>query len=246
LDGVKLTLDRAEAIFITAERVVVSLKGGELYVLSLLVDGMRSVRGLHFDRAAASVLTTSLTVLQERYLFLGSRLGNSLLLQFTEKDIGTIFSSQSEVSHKLHNVFQTTGSLSGTLLKLDEPPIKKKRLDDWMASDVIDIQEDDLEVYGQESTSSSSRIGSYSFEVCDSLLNIGPCGNVSMGEPAFLSEEFAAAVKADPDVELVTTSGHGKNGALCVLQQSVRPQVNAAIDYSHLQVPYKDSEYSRL
>jgi len=45
-----------------------------------------------------------------------------------------------------------------------------------------------------------------------------------MGEPAFLSEEFLQ--NQDPDVELVTTSGYGKNGALCVLQRSVRPQVN--------------------
>lgn len=61
-------------------------------------------------------------------------------------------------------------------------------------------------------------------QVCDSLLNIGPCGNISMGEPAFLSEEFSHS--QDPDVELVTTSGYGKNGALCVLQCSIRPQVN--------------------
>ena len=60
-------------------------------------------------------------------------------------------------------------------------------------------------------------------QVCDSLLNIGPCGNISMGEPAFLSEEFSHT--QDPDVELVTTSGYGKNGALCVLQRSIRPQV---------------------
>lgn len=62
------------------------------------------------------------------------------------------------------------------------------------------------------------------FEVCDSLLNIGPCGNVSMGEPAFLSEEFTS--NPDPDLELVTTSGHGKNGAICVLQRTIRPQVS--------------------
>ena len=29
----------------------------------------------------------------------------------------------------------------------------------------------------------------------------------------------------DPDLELVTCSGHGKNGALCVLQRELRPQV---------------------
>jgi cleavage and polyadenylation specificity factor subunit 1 len=88
LDGVKLSLDCAQAEFLTPERAVISLKGGELYVLSILVDGMRSVRGFHFDRAAASVLTTCLAVLEGSFLFLGSRLGNSLLLQFTEKELG--------------------------------------------------------------------------------------------------------------------------------------------------------------
>ena len=73
--------------------------------------------------------------------------------------------------------------------------MKKKRTDavggDWMGTDG-DI---DFEVYGKgaiASASATSKIASYSFEVCDNLLNIGPCGNVSMGEPAFLSEEFAA------------------------------------------------------
>ena len=38
--------------------MVISLKGGELYVLSLLVDSLRSVKGFHLDKVAASVLTT--------------------------------------------------------------------------------------------------------------------------------------------------------------------------------------------
>jgi cleavage and polyadenylation specificity factor subunit 1 len=54
---------------------------------------------------------------------------------------------------------------------------------------------------------SASRITSYTFEVCDSILNIGPCSQVAMGEPAFLSDEFSGSTKADPDVELVATSG---------------------------------------
>ena len=40
-------------------------------------------------------------------------------------------------------------------------------------------------------------------------------------QPILLSLLF----RADPDIEIVTTSGYGKNGALCVLQRSVRPQV---------------------
>lgn len=206
-ENVKMNLEGAQASFISADRLVISLKGGELYVLTLYSDSMRSVRSFHFEKAAASVLTTCTCVCGDNYLFLGSRLGNSLLLRFTEKE--------------QHSEYRPT------TVDLTVPqPSKKKRLDtlgDWMASDVSDIRDlDELEVYGSEAQT-SIHIASYTFEVCDSLLNIGPCGNISMGEPAFLSEEFSN--NPDPDIELVTTSGYAKNGALCVLQRSIRPQV---------------------
>ncbi|KAJ8972867.1 hypothetical protein NQ317_013609 [Molorchus minor] len=96
-------------------------------------------------------------------------------------------------------------------------------LNDCMASDVLDIRDpEELEVYGNEKQP-GVQITSYVFEVCDSLLNIGPCGNISIGEPAFLSEEFNN--NPDLDLELVTTAGYGKNGALCVLQRTIRPQI---------------------
>ena len=59
----------------------------------------------------------------------------------------------------------------------------------------------------------------HSEQICDSIMNIGPCGQMVMGEPAFLSEEFSNSV--DPDIELVTTSGYGKNGALSVVQVTI-------------------------
>lgn len=61
-EGLKLTLESAQAAFISHDRLVVSLKTGELYVLSLLADSIRSVRGFHFDKAAASVLTTCVSI----------------------------------------------------------------------------------------------------------------------------------------------------------------------------------------
>ena len=73
-----------------SERAVISLKGGELYVMSLIVDSSRAVKGFHFDRATKTVLTTCLAMCEDNYLFLGSRLGNSLLLHFTEKDIASV------------------------------------------------------------------------------------------------------------------------------------------------------------
>ena len=180
-------------------------------MLTLIADAMRTVRGFNFDRSAGSVLTTCLTVLDNSYLFLGSRLGNSLLLQFTEKG--------SAVD-------------SAGLQRIDQPPLKKKKteasVDDFLASDVGDIHDIDLEVYGtrmDDLNNVTNTITSYNFDVCDSILNVGPCGHLAMGEPVYLSEELKTNAKADPDIELVSTSGHGKNGALCVLQQTIRPQI---------------------
>lgn len=48
--------------------------------------------------------------------------------------------------------------------------------------------QDELEVYGSESqTSGPSTLASYKFEVCDSILNIGPIKDMALGMPAFLS-----------------------------------------------------------
>jgi len=61
-DGVKMSLDSAQVAFISNDKLVLSLKDGELYVLSLLADSMRSVRSFHFSRAASSVLTSCVRI----------------------------------------------------------------------------------------------------------------------------------------------------------------------------------------
>uniref|UniRef100_A0A667XJ31 Cleavage and polyadenylation specificity factor subunit 1 n=1 Tax=Myripristis murdjan TaxID=586833 RepID=A0A667XJ31_9TELE len=186
-DEVKITLDCSQSAFIAYDKMVISLKGGEIYVLTLITDGMRSVRAFHFDKAAASVLTTCMMTMEPGYLFLGSRLGNSLLLKYTEK-------------------LQETPPEEGK-------ENKKKRMDsstNWTGTKPKQIP----------------HVISLSWvflQVCDSILNIGPCASASMGEPAFLSEEFQST--PEPDLEVVVCSGYGKNGALSVLQRSIRPQV---------------------
>ncbi|XP_063441861.1 cleavage and polyadenylation specificity factor subunit 1-like [Mytilus trossulus] len=205
-EGIRIALDCSQAAFMTNDRLVLSLKGGELYVLTLVVDGMRSVRSFHFDKSAASVLTTCICVCEEGFLFLGSRLGNSLLLKYTEKAQDQIIELREEP-------------------KKEEPPTKKKKVtESEVASDVSQIENlYELEVYGSAENPKGTTIASYSFEVCDNIWNIAPCANIVMGEPAFLSEEFSGT--DNPDIELVTTSGYSKNGALSVLQRTIRPQI---------------------
>uniref|UniRef100_A0A6Q2Y7M7 Cleavage and polyadenylation specificity factor subunit 1 n=1 Tax=Esox lucius TaxID=8010 RepID=A0A6Q2Y7M7_ESOLU len=192
-EEVKITLDCCQSTFI----VYIT----KLYVLTLITDGMRSVRAFHFDKAAASVLTTCMMTMEPGYLFLGSRLGNSLLLKYTEK-----YQEKPEKPP-------------------EEPPSKKKRVDsstNQAGKSQLTDEVDEIEVYGSEAAS-GTQLATYSFEVCDSILNIGPCAGASMGEPAFLSEEFQS--NPEPDLEIVVCSGYGKNGGLSVLQRSIRPQV---------------------
>nr|XP_021544417.1 cleavage and polyadenylation specificity factor subunit 1 [Neomonachus schauinslandi] len=138
-EGVRITLDCAQAAFISYDKMVISLKGGEIYVLTLITDGMRSVRTFHFDKAAASVLTTSMVTMEPGYLFLGSRLGNSLLLKYTEKLQEPPASAVREAADK------------------EEPPSKKKRVDStvgWSGGKSVPQDEvDEIEVYGSEAQS---------------------------------------------------------------------------------------------
>ncbi len=87
------------------------------------------------------------------------------------------------------------------------------------------LEEEELEVYGT-GEKTSVQLTSFTFEVCDSVQNIAPIGFMTIGERS--SEEFVkpeSEVEAKSDLEVVTSSGRGKNGALCVLQSTIKPHI---------------------
>ncbi|CAH0697287.1 unnamed protein product [Spodoptera exigua] len=248
-EGVCITLDGSCVAGLGEGRLALSLRGGQLYVLTLLADSVRTVRSFHLDRAAASVLTTCMCVIEEDFLFLGSRLGNSLLLRVTERENRMLFSVDKPLEATVdltvsenaeHQAQQSQQSQQSQTSqqpqqpKDQDPAAKKRRLDtisDCVATNVIEISDkDELEVYGSD-IRTSTQLTSYVFEVCDSLLNICPIGDVSMGEPQLVSEaggEGAEGGEGEPRgplLELVACSGRAKNGALTVLQRAVRPQL---------------------
>lgn len=61
-EGVCITLDGSCVAPLGEGRLALSLRGGQLYVLTLLADSVRTVRSFHLDRAAASVLTTCVSL----------------------------------------------------------------------------------------------------------------------------------------------------------------------------------------
>lgn len=208
MEDKRIQLDGCHADFLTPNTLMVSLRNGDLYVVTLLVDNMNAVKGFHFDKSQSSVIPSVARKCTEGYMFLGSRLGNSLLLKYTET-----------------NSFAMKVATSGV------PEAKRQRLEDENGDPTYGESpyaklEDDLELYGEVvavGTVESTRVSQYAFDVCDSILNIGPIRQCVFGEPETVSVEYHN--KMDPIVDLVTASGHGKNGCMVVLQRSVRPQV---------------------
>ena len=257
-DDIKISLDGSKACFISNDKLVISLSTGELYLLTLFNDMMRSIRGFNFDRCASSVLSTTITHCENGYIFLGSRLGHSILLHYEEKPFEQIQTkpqtepkseetieqindkTDENPSNEVSN--EETKSQTDETPESEEPAVKKVKIEEtddevevntekdnighWFAGDVSLVEDDNLlEVYGQpeEKVLKKETLKTLVFDVCDSIINIGPCGRVCMGEPALTAEEFSS--NSDPDIELVTTSGYAKNGALSVLQRTLRPQI---------------------
>ncbi|XP_065915644.1 cleavage and polyadenylation specificity factor subunit 1-like [Dysidea avara] len=141
--GVVLTLDSCNATFLAHDQLLVSLKGGEIYVVTLVVDSVtvRGMKSFIFTKTAAGVITSCMCCVGSQYLFLGSRLGNSLLLKYTSK--------------RQLDLVTSPGQLA----------FKRIKTEDWMADDT-----DDLEMYGSEATSGGAHHISYSFELLGSNL----------------------------------------------------------------------------
>lgn len=211
-DGVRISLDAANITFIDNDKLVLSIRTGELYVLTLCVDSMRTVRNFHFHKAASSVITSCLCICQNEYLFLGSRLGNSLLLHFTEEDQSTVI----------------------TLDEVDVTECSQDSNDEEMMPKVRRIEDEELEVYGSD-TKTSVQLRKYVFEVCDSILNVGPINYMCAGERVEFVEggtELRPHANTLPDLkmDIVASSGHNKNGALCVLVNCIDPQIITAFE----------------
>lgn len=59
-------------------------------------------------------------------------------------------------------------------------------------------------------------------------MNIAPIGSMTIGERGVDEDDENKLEKFEdanqqPELEVVTSSGRGKNGALCVLQHSIKP-----------------------
>jgi len=162
---------------------------------------------INFDRYSSKIsIPLQICLFHEEYLFLGSRLGNSLLLRFKEKDDNTVI----------------------TIEDTETPTVEK----DVQVAKKMRLEEEELLVYGAKSTKTSVHLSSYIFEVCDSLINLSPIGFMAVGERVSRQDEHLdeddESDKRDVskmELEVVASVGHGKNGAVVFMHNTLRPKI---------------------
>ncbi|PRQ59892.1 putative cleavage/polyadenylation specificity factor, A subunit [Rosa chinensis] len=201
-------LDAANASWLSNDVVLLSTKTGELLLLTLVYDG-RVVHRLDISKSKASVLTSGIATVGNSLFFLGSRLGDSLLVQFTSGVGASMLSA---------GLKDEVGDIEG-----DAPSAKRLRMS---SSDALQdmISGEELSLYGSAQNNAESAQRSFSFAVRDSLVNVGPLKDFSYGL-RINADANATGIAKQSNYELVCCSGHGKNGSLCVLRQSIRPEM---------------------
>lgn len=206
-------LDAANATWLSSDVAMLSTKTGELLLLMLVYDG-RVVKRLDLSKSKASVLTSGITTVGNSFFFLGSFLGDSLLVQFTYGMGSSMLSS---------GLKEEVGDIEG-----DAPTAKRLRRS---PSDVFQdlVNGEELSLYGSTPSNAESSQKTFSFAVRDSLINIGPLKDFSYGL-RINADPNAVGIAKQSNYELVCCSGHGKNGALCVLQQSIRPETITEVE----------------
>ena len=255
--GVSVELDAAHAAVVSERRVLVTTKAGTLMLLTLRVEGRRLARhgAMHLRRAGGAVLSSGMCLVTRRLLFLGSRVGDSLLVSMQEKDAAATRALPAAPARAAPPV--------------PEPAVPKKRKagEEAPAPATGAEDEDELEamLYGEgegggagvaaESGAGEDGLGGdvaadgvgsvgaaalraaaavanarardepgYAFTVRDSVLGISPVIDLTVGASASLRGDV------ERRAELVAACGHGKNGALAVLQRGIQPELVTEVE----------------
>ncbi|KAL8161796.1 hypothetical protein V2J09_013285 [Rumex salicifolius] len=221
-------LDAAHATWLANDVALLSTKNGELLLLTLVYDG-RVVQRLDLSKSRASVLSSGIAAIGSSMFFLASRLGDSLLVQFTCGTVASNSSSLKEESQKIQaqHVSLTLFGQAGDVE--DGAPFSKRlrRSSSDALQEIIVGEELSLYVSAPNKTESSQK--SFSFAVRDTLINIGPLKDFAYSL-RINANPSATGVAKQSNYELVSCSGHGKNGALCILQRSIRPEMITEVE----------------
>uniref|UniRef100_A0A0M3K416 CPSF_A domain-containing protein n=1 Tax=Anisakis simplex TaxID=6269 RepID=A0A0M3K416_ANISI len=194
-----LTLDSCAACVISSNKIAVCLRNGALYMLTLVIDSTNSVKSLELNHEFEVSIPYTITACSTGYLFIGSRVGDSQLIEYVTE-----------------------------LVPVDDPSeAKKPKLEPTVTSQ-NPLEDEDLELYGKALPSGAAQeatVEKMRFRVLDRLLNVAPCKRMTVGCCEGLNSYLQGHQRLDPVFDLVCACGHGKDASICIFQRSIRPDI---------------------
>ncbi|KAF5402878.1 Cleavage and polyadenylation specificity factor subunit 1 [Paragonimus heterotremus] len=214
-----LTLDNCRALAITDSQFLIAARTGKIYLLSLWVEqATQTVSNLLLHEVGCAVPPHCLALLDTGYLFIGSRLCDSVLLRYTissmyVNSIGRIVDPEAASAFAPNRT--VIPMLNGTdeNSDVDHLELLGSSTDVNFVTDGATCQpaqsqyafdEVDVELYGESVLNQPSHhreILNYTFQIVDRLVNFGPMGQLTAGEVPCL-----APGNTDPTDEALTAA----------------------------------------
>ncbi|KAJ3087269.1 Cleavage and polyadenylation specificity factor subunit 1 [Quaeritorhiza haematococci] len=159
------------------------------------------------------------------YLFIGSRIADSLLLQYSELH-----------PRKLNKIVNGDGGDGA-----EQTEEKGRILSSFMDDEMEDIYRDGFTLSANDGLRSDSAAGGmvgagsspfrFRFRVCDTVICMGPIRDMAVGEPASQYSDFPFQPSTQrKDLEIVACIGEGPDGSLGIFQRNVRPQILSSFE----------------
>ncbi|KAJ1979968.1 mRNA cleavage and polyadenylation factor subunit, partial [Dimargaris verticillata] len=238
-DPTQLVLERSESVFLDYDTMLMVLASGQLLLVRCVSHG-RSVSELQLALIGRSVVPSCACLVRSDLLFLGSGLGDSILVHLQ-------IPARSSPSQYLHrNPTQGSGT-NGLLL----PDTNATTRDLFRPDRPLDQTSSVAGLGGAPGLGGLTNEGSggfaaskwyklYRFKLCDALLCLAPVHSMCAGPFVESSESSASALELkapgpddDPEWEhfrlghktqLVLCTGHERSGAVAVLQRYLYPE----------------------
>jgi hypothetical protein len=224
---VSVIFDINSFTFLNDNTILFSLKGGDLYNLQILNEKSLKLTKLNDLMLEASCMTS---IKEMEMVFMGSKLSDSLLLQYKEKK-----NIETEKTQKMKELIDNEESLKN-IYDVDDTDINNDDDDDII---MYDEEEEDEKPKKKQKLGTSSieffefleqdfkenfetQYIDYEYDVLDSLFTVGPFSSFDVGKYK--------------KHKIITTSGQLKDGSIVVLEKSIKPvnYVSQKLDFENI------------
>lgn len=189
---INISLDLSQAVFLDYNKILFILKDGDVYLVTLSNDDMRSIKEFRFQLIDSTVQPNCVTLCQNNILFIGSHVGDSVLVEL----IGEL----QEMRDDLDDIYNETTTATAITNNMNNH------------SGTIGSSDQDISMVNGNNKEP--------LRLCerDKLISSSSSGRLCYGEAPYFIDNSSY----DQNIELVMTSGLHKSGSLCVLQRTIK------------------------